>query len=88
MPDLMAERGGWALRAAEGDCVAARLEQGSHPRPTRQKCKRPRMGPFTFWRWSESAADDALLYSAPCSLFHGKFIGSSDDQHRQAQSPA
>jgi len=25
--------GGWPLRGAEGDCVAARLEQGSHPPP-------------------------------------------------------
>ena len=47
---LLAERVGWALRAAEGDCVAARLEQGSNPHPTRQKCKRPQKGPLTFWR--------------------------------------
>jgi hypothetical protein len=47
---ILAERGGWPLRGAEGGCAAARLEQGSNPHPTRQKCKRPRMGPFTFWR--------------------------------------
>jgi hypothetical protein len=29
MPDLLAERVGWPLRGAEGDYVAARLEQGS-----------------------------------------------------------
>ena len=48
-----------ALSAAEGGCATARLEQGSNPQPTRQKCKRPRMRPFSFWRWSESRAEDA-----------------------------
>ncbi len=60
---LAIERVGWALRAVNCGCAAARLEQGSHPQSSRRKCERPRMGPFAFWRWSESSAEDALHYS-------------------------
>ena len=37
-----------ALRASK--TLARFVEQGSNPQPAQQKCKRPRMGPFTFWR--------------------------------------
>ena len=66
MTDLLVERLGWALRAAEGECVAARLEQGSKAHTSLgQKNKRPRMGPFTFWRCNESCSEDALVLNPP-----------------------
>ena len=40
---------GWPLRGAEGDCVAAWLEQGSHPQPhSARKTKGPIKGPLIF----------------------------------------
>jgi hypothetical protein len=63
MPDCLAERVGWALRESNRALIL------NH---TRQKCKRPRMGPFSFWRCSESAAEDALPASAAFSLIRGK----------------
>ena len=47
---VLAERGGWALRAAECGPATARLEQGSHPPPhsAMKNEKGPQRGPFVF----------------------------------------
>ena len=44
----MAERVGWALRAAGYGCAVARLEQGSHPQPARLEKQKAPKGAFDF----------------------------------------
>ena len=48
MPGLLAERVGLSLRDRACGFAAAPVEQGSHPRPTRQKNKKAHEGPFHF----------------------------------------
>jgi hypothetical protein len=45
MPDLLAEKAGWALRGAEGGFAAARLEQDSNAHtPSAKIQKAPKRG--------------------------------------------
>jgi hypothetical protein len=57
-----ARQTGW--NGAVGASRYARLSRnvvalGSNARPLSLKNERPQMGPVCFWRWSESAADNA-----------------------------
>ena len=66
MPDCLAERVGWALRARACRCAAAPVEQGSHPQPPwRENKKAPQGGLFIFWRWGEPYAEHALSCCEP-----------------------
>ena len=73
---ILAEKAGWPLRGAEGDSVAARLEQGSHPQPhSARKTKGPVKGPLIFLAVDAAPGGGCSDSVLPIFLITGKFTG-------------